>query len=147
MEWMECSIVCGGRGSLHSTYVPRWNQGGQSASSGSCGGLFPYLHLVGGSAVPNGIRSGRGQVHMGSGPEGVAADGITSTSMYGSRSNRYSSIEEVEGSMEVHLGSFLSESAFLPCFPKFGNNWRYVSIYGGVLSLFVKFFKSKNQVR
>ena len=34
--------------------------------------------------------------------------------------------------------------AFFPKFPKFGNNWTYVSIYGGVLSLFVKFSKSKN---
>ena len=29
-------------------------------------------------------------------------------------------------------------------FPKFGNNWRYISIYGGVLSLLVKFSRSKN---
>ena len=33
---------------------------------------------------------------------------------------------------------------FFPNFPKCGNNWRYVSIYGGVLSLFVKFSRSKN---
>ena len=33
--------------------------------------------------------------------------------------------------------------AFFPYFPKFGNNGRYVSIYGGVLSLFVKFSRSK----
>ena len=34
--------------------------------------------------------------------------------------------------------------AFFPNFSKFGNNWRYVSMYGGVLSLFVKFSGSKN---
>ena len=34
--------------------------------------------------------------------------------------------------------------AFFPNFPKFGNNWRWVSTYGGVLSLFVKFSRSKN---
>ena len=34
--------------------------------------------------------------------------------------------------------------AFFPKIPKFGNNWRYVSIYGGILSLFVKFCRSKN---
>ena len=32
--------------------------------------------------------------------------------------------------------------AFFPYFPKFGYNWRYVSIYGGVLSPFVKFSRS-----
>ena len=40
------------------------------------------------------------------------------------------------------LGSFLSESVF-SIISKFENNWRYVSIYGGVLSLFVKFSRSK----
>ena len=34
-------------------------------------------------------------------------------------------------------------SPFFPFFPKCGNNRRYVSIYGGVLSLFVKFSRSK----
>ena len=34
--------------------------------------------------------------------------------------------------------------AFFLKIPLFGNNWRYVSIYGGVLSLFVKFSRSKN---
>ena len=37
--------------------------------------------------------------------------------------------------------------AFFPKFPKFGNNrriFRYVSIHGGVLSLFVKFSRTKN---
>ena len=34
--------------------------------------------------------------------------------------------------------------AFFPNFPQFGNNWRYLSIYGGVLSLFVKISRSKN---
>ena len=33
---------------------------------------------------------------------------------------------------------------FFHNFPKFGNNWRYVSTYGGVLSLFVKFSRTKN---
>ena len=33
--------------------------------------------------------------------------------------------------------------AFSPYFPKFGNIWRYVSTYGGVLSVFVKFSISK----
>ena len=42
-------------------------------------------------------------------------------------------------------GSFLSESVF-PNFPKFGNNRRYVSIYGGVLSRFVKFSRTKNYI-
>ena len=38
--------------------------------------------------------------------------------------------------------------ACFPLFPKFGNTWRYVSIYGGALSLFVKFPRRKaNQVR
>ena len=32
---------------------------------------------------------------------------------------------------------------FFPEFPRFDNNWRYVSKYGGVLSLFVKFSRSK----
>ena len=32
---------------------------------------------------------------------------------------------------------------FFHIFHKFGNNWRYVSIFGGVLSLFVKFSRSK----
>ena len=34
---------------------------------------------------------------------------------------------------EAQLGSFLSESVFFQNFQKFGNNWIYVSIYGGVL--------------
>ena len=34
--------------------------------------------------------------------------------------------------------------AFFPKNSKFGNNWRYVSIYGGVLPLFVKFSRPKN---
>ena len=31
---------------------------------------------------------------------------------------------------------------FFPDFLKFGSNWRYVSIYGGVLSLYVEIFSS-----
>ena len=42
------------------------------------------------------------------------------------------------------LGAFLSESV-LSIISKFGNNWRCVLIYGGVLSLlFVKFSRIKN---
>ena len=33
--------------------------------------------------------------------------------------------------------------ACFPYFPKFGSHWRYVSIFGGVLSLFVKLSRSK----
>ena len=36
--------------------------------------------------------------------------------------------------------------AFSLSFSKFGNNWRYVSTYGGVLPLFVKFSRTKNFV-
>ena len=42
------------------------------------------------------------------------------------------------------LGSFYrSQSFFSLLFPKFGNNWRYVPVYGGFLSLFVNFPRSK----
>ena len=34
--------------------------------------------------------------------------------------------------------------AFFPPFSKFGNNFRYVSIYGGVLSLSVKSSRTEN---
>ena len=44
----------------------------------------------------------------------------------------------------IPLRLILLGERFLPIFSKFGNNWRYVSIYGGVLSLFVKFSRSKN---
>ena len=37
--------------------------------------------------------------------------------------------------------------AFFPKFPKFGNNWRYVSIYGGVLPPFVKFSRRIKNIK
>ena len=37
----------------------------RTASGGSCGGLTIFLHIVGGSRVTNGIRSGWGQVRVG----------------------------------------------------------------------------------
>ena len=41
------------------------------------------------------------------------------------------------------LESVLRE--FFPLFPKFGDTWRYVSIGGGVLSLFVKFSRRRSK--
>ena len=37
--------------------------------------------------------------------------------------------------------------AFFQIFPKFGNNGKYVSIYGGVLSLFVRFSKRSRNIK
>ena len=44
----------------------------------------------------------------------------------------------------ARLGFILIEERFFPKIPKFGNNRRYVSRYGGVQSLFVKFSRTKN---
>ena len=45
--------------------------------------------------------------------------------------------------LEIGFKVHAYRRAFFPLFPKFGNSWRYVSIYGGVLSLFVKFSRIK----
>ena len=45
--------------------------------------------------------------------------------------------------MANRLRLILSGERFFHNFQKFGNNWRYASIYGGVLSLFVKFSTRK----
>ena len=43
--------------------------------------------------------------------------------------------------------ALFSWRVFFPEFPKFANNWRCVSRYGGVLSIFAKFSRNeKNQV-
>jgi len=54
------------------TWVPNGievpeDRGARWASGGSCGGLIIFLHLVGGSRVPNGVRSGWDQVRVGAG--------------------------------------------------------------------------------
>ena len=44
----------------------------------------------------------------------------------------------------VPIRFILIGERFFQFFLLFGNNWRYVSIYGGVLSLFMKFSRTKN---
>ena len=50
-------------------------------------------------------------------------------------------------SLELEQRLILTGERFFHNFPMSGKNWRYVSIYEGVLSLFVKLSKSEKENR